>query len=39
MAPDEVARGGGSKKTDSTWKVIKGGCKEGDGYVFLTIVD
>ena len=32
VAPDKVT-GGGSYKPDNTWKVIKGGCEGGDGYV------
>ena len=33
VAPDKEAGGGGSYKKDGTWKVIKGGCEDGDGYV------
>ena len=36
VAPDKEAGGGGSYKKDSTWKVIKGGCEDGDGYVSFT---
>ena len=39
VAPDQVAGGGGSMKPDNTWKVIKGGCEEGDGYVSFFNVD
>ena len=36
VAADKVAGGGGSYKADNTWKVIKGGCEDGDGYVSFT---
>ena len=36
VAADKVAGGGGSYNADSTWKVIKGGCEDGDGYVSFT---
>ena len=36
VAPDKEAGGGGSYKADSTWKVIKGGCQDGHGYVSFT---
>ena len=39
VAPDKVAGGGGSYKEDSTWKVIKGGCEDGDGYVSFFFED